>query len=285
MGWIRSFAALLPVLSLLSAASAAEPESPVLDVVKLKPADGSPAAPTPAAAKLTDADQEVLSALAVISDKSVDQASKNSAFGRIVGMDEQAIARLEAVLRDGNARFDQRWVSARALGKIGGKPAIKILRSVLETDKFSMIRLAAIEALKDLNDPGSFDDFVKCLTDDALVVRSAAADALGTLGDARAVDPLTKALDREDNFYKGRSLWVRRHIVAALGSIESRSSVKVLIKALDDVDPAVKGEAVSALERVTKVTFRVPASTEDERISKTLPKWKSWWQENKKDYL
>src|SRR5207249_2352076 len=198
------------------------------------------------------------------SDTQMDEPPTQSAFDRIVGLDAGAIPRLATVLKDGNARFDQRWVSARALGRIGGKPATKILRSTLQTDRFSMVRLAAIQALKDLNDPGSYEDFLKCLSDEALVVRSAAADALGTLGDARAVDPLTKALNREDNYYKGRSLWVRRHIVAALGAIESRSSVKTLIKALDDPDPMVTREAVSALERVTKVTFRVPASTEDE---------------------
>lgn len=272
--------ALFSALSLAAApgaAFAAEP-APALEVVKLKPGvEGQPV--------LTAVDQEVVQILERISDKETGDIEDKEDFDRMVSIADSAVPRLTVVLRDQNARFDHRWVSARALGKIGGNDATKTLRAALAEDKFSMIRLAAITGLIDLGDTGSFDAFVKALNDDAMVVRSAAADALGALGDAKAVDPLVKALDREDNFYRGRSLWVRRHIVAALGRIESRSSVQRLIKALDDVDPTVNREAIASLEKVTKVSFRVPATSDADRVTRTTPKWKSWWEENKKDYL
>lgn len=272
--------ALFSALSLAAApgaALAAEP-APALEVVKLKPGtEGQPA--------LTAVDQEVMQILERISDKETGEIEDKQDFERMVSIADSAVPRLTVVLRDQNARFDHRWVSARALGKIGGNDATKTLRGALADDKFSMIRLAAITGLIDLGDTGSYDAFVKALGDDAMVVRSAAADALGALGDAKAVDPLVKALDREDNFYRGRSLWVRRHIVAALGRIESRSSVHRLIKALDDADPTVNREAIASLEKVTKVSFRVPATNDADRVTRTTPKWKSWWEENKKDYL
>lgn len=272
--------ALFSALSLVAAPAAglaAEP-APALEVVKLKP--GTDAQPA-----LTAVDQEVMQILERISDKETGDIEDKEDFERMVSIADAAVPRLTVVLRDQNARFDHRWVSARALGKIGGKDATRALRTALAEDKFSMIRLAAITGLMDLGDTGSFDAFVKALNDDAMVVRSAAADALGVLGDAKAVDPLVKALDREDNFYRGRSLWVRRHIVAALGRIESRASVSRLIKALDDVDPTVNREAIASLEKVTKVSFRVPAANDADRVTRTTPKWKSWWEENKKDYL
>jgi HEAT repeat protein len=259
-------------------AAADEPTgTPALEVVRLKPSDATIVS--------SAADKTVDLLLTRISDKQTGEIEHKAAFDQLVSLDDAALNRLGQILRDPNARFDQRWVSARALGRIGGMPAVRLLRTTLAEDKFSMIRLAAIAGLKDLNDAGSYDLLVKCLQDDALVVRSAAADALGTLGDARAVDPLIQALNREDNFYKGHSLWVRRHIIAALGAIDSRASVKALIKALDDQDPTVTREAIASLERVTKVTFKVPANDDAELVAKATPKWKSWWETNKKDYL
>lgn len=250
---------------------------PVLEVVKLKPAA--------TAEKLTPVDQEIDQVLARIADKDTGEVSDKSDFERLLELDGAAIPRLSTVLKDSNAKYDHRWVSARALGKIGGKAALKTLRTTAAEDKFSMMRLAAIHGLKDQNDPASYDVFVKALKDDAMVVRSAAADALGHLGDPRAVTPLIDALNREDNFYRGRSLWVRRHIVSALGKIESRAAVSVLIETLDDADHTVGTAAVASLEQVTKVSFRVPAANPQEWLARTAPKWKTWWEENKKDYL
>ena len=260
-----------------AAQALAEDAPPVLEVVKLKPAS--------TAGKLTPVDQEVDQVLARIADKETGDLADKSDFARLIDLDQAAVPRLAMVLEDSDAKYDHRWVAARALGKIGGKKAVKALRRTLAEEKFSMMRLAAVHGLKDLRDPDSFDVFVKALGDDAMVVRSAAADALGHLGDPRGVQPLIEALNREDNFYRGRSLWVRRHIVTALGKIESRSAVSVLIETLDDADRSVGTAAVESLEQVTKVSFRVPASNRMEWLSRTTPKWKSWWEENKKDYL
>ena len=274
---VRVLALLAAVVAVPGVAFAQSASAPALGVVKLKPADE--------AAVLSSVDKEIDALLARISDKATGEIADKQDFDAIVTMADRAVPRLSAVLHDQAARFDQRWVAARALGKIGGKPATRSLRRALAEDKFSMVRLAAITGLKDLGDEGSYDAFIKALGDDAMVVRSAAADALGALGDARAVDPLVRALDREDNFYKGRSLWVRRHIVAALGRIESRAAVSTLIRALDDADPTVSREAVASLERLTRVQFRIPARDQEEWMTKATPKWKSWWEENKKDYL
>lgn len=269
----------LASLALPAFASAASADAPNLEVVKLKPAEDAPAV------KPGALDKEIDGLLVKISDKETSEIDHKSAFDELVRFDEPASAHLAVVLHDQNANFNQRWVAARALGKIGGPVATKELRETLAKDKFSMIRLAAIQGLKDIRDEGSFDAYVKALGDDALVVRSAAADALGALADPKAIPSLVQALDREDNFYKGRSLWVRRHIVAALGNTESRSTVPVFIKALDDADPNVHREAIAQLERVTKVTFKVPAANEDDWMNKATPKWKAWWEQNKKDWL
>jgi HEAT repeat protein len=271
-------ASFLVAPSLLYCSAHAAEDTPALEVVRLKPsADGK--ATTNVVDQMTD------SLLVRITDKDTSEIEHKAAFDELVKLDEPAVDHLSGILKDPVAPFNNRWVAARALGKIGGPLATKSLRGSLASDKFSMIRLAAIQGLKDIRDEGSFDAYVKALGDDALVVRSAAADALGALGNPKAVPALVKALDREDNFYKGHSLWVRRHIVAAMGATDSRTTVPVFIKALDDNDPNVHREAIAQLERVTKVTFKIPASNQDEFMTKATPKWKAWWEENKKDWL
>ncbi len=275
----RTFAALCVAALSLPVAAFAE-SAPALEVVKLKPA----AEATPASAT-SNIDPLVDGLLARIVDKETAEVDHKAAFDELVKVDEPAVPRLGFVLHEQAGNYNARWVAARALGRIGGPKATKELRDTLAKDKFSMIRVAALSGLKDIRDEGSFDAYVKALGDDAMVVRSAAADALAGLADPKGIPALVKALDREDNFYKGRSLWVRRHIIAALGATESRTTVPVFIKALDDMDPNVHREAIAQLERVTKVTFKVPASNEDDWMTKATPKWKTWWEQNKKDYL
>src|SRR5688500_10487865 len=88
----------------LSAANAAEEGAPALEVVKLKPGAGAGA--------MSAVDKQVDLLLARIADKETDEISDKQDFETLVTMDEPAIARLNGVLRDQNARFDHRWVAA-----------------------------------------------------------------------------------------------------------------------------------------------------------------------------
>lgn len=263
--------------AVLLLASSASADPPPLKVIKLQPKSEAPATqPSP-----------VQRYLVRIADDRTDTMSDQQDFNSIVEMNDSAVPVLGAVLRDPNKPFDQRWIAARALGKIGGPEALGHLKYTLENDKFSMARVAAISALNDLGDRSVRESVEKALEDDAMIVRSHAADALTRLGDHRSLPSLWKALDREDNYYKGHSLWVRKHIVATIGNLQSKKAVPRLVELLDDEDLRVGLEAINGLEKVTRFSFRVPVTKADAReyTKAVAPKWKQWWEENKSDYL
>jgi hypothetical protein len=255
----------------------AQADPPPLKVIKLQPqANVKPAGLQP----------EILRQLKRIIDDRTDVMSDRQDFETLTEMGGRAVPALGSILRDTDIGFGERWVAARALGRIGGSEARGHLVDTLENDRFSMARLAAIRGIRDLRDRSTVPIIAKYLEDDAMVVRSAAADALGELRDISAAPALLKALDREDNFYKGRSLWVRQHIVAALGEVQSRNAVPRLVQLLDDEDPRVGLAAIQSLGKITRLTFRVPgADTSIEYTRAAAPKWKAWWEENKSDYL
>lgn len=269
-----TFLGLLAALLVFSSTALADP--PPLKVIKLQPK---------VELKTTTLQPEVSRILTHIADDRTDAMSDKQDFETLVELGPRAVPALGSVLRDAKSDFDKRWIAARALGKIGGSDSFEHLKYTLEKDRFSMARLAAISALKVLGDKSIVPSMVTALDDDAMVVRSAAADALAHLGDVSVAPALLAALDKEDNFYKGRSLWVRRHIVRALGELESRGSVPRLVEALDDKDGEVGYQAIRSLEKVTRLSFRSPASTKVEFAKTVTPQWKEWWEENKKDYL
>jgi HEAT repeat protein len=262
--------------ALILSGTTANADPPPLKVLKLKPAKKT---------KASTLEKDIKRLLIRITDDRTDLGSDRQDFESLVDMGNDAVPILGKILRDSEVAFDQRWVCARALGKIGGPDVSKRLRTTVTNERFSMVRLAAISALGDMSDQSAVPTLVKALDDDAMVVRSAAADTLADLGDTSAAPHRLRSLERKDNYYKGRSLWVRQHIVAALGQLRSREAVPKLIELLDDDDTRVGREAIRSLERVTKLTFRVPDHKKNQYAEAVVPKWKAWWDKNKSDFL
>lgn len=272
---VVSFVGVLAVTLVASPAWAGD-SAPPLKVIKLKPQ---------VEVKEVGLQPEVDRLLKRIPDDRTDRMTDKQDFDTLVELGPRGVPALSAVLSDTGRDFDQRWIAARALGRIGTPDAMEQLKKTVAEDKFSMARLAAISSLKDAGERSAVPILTEALNDDAMVVRSAAADALARLGDVSVVPSLLEALDREDNFYKGKSLWVRRHIVKALGELESRGAVPKLVELIDDQDAEVGYQAIRSLEKCTRLSFRVPASSKQEYAKTAAPKWKEWWEENKSDYL
>src|SRR5439155_19865384 len=92
------------------------------------------------------------SLLARATDRDTSEVDHKQAFDELVALEEPAVVRLTPTLGNSSGAFNSRWVSARALGRIGGGNATNTLRDTLGTDKFSLVRVPAIAAIKDLHD-------------------------------------------------------------------------------------------------------------------------------------
>jgi HEAT repeat protein len=210
-------------------------------------------------------------------DRLIEQASngtlpkdqRQAAFDELVrtGYGDDLIALAENTETDAR----QRWVIIRALGKIDSPPGREALKRLLKDD-ISGIRAAAAMALGDSEDHSHAEAIAGLLEDPAVIVRASAADALAALGSSVAVPYLIRALDDPSNFYRGDSLWVRRHYVVALGACNDKGALPTLMRCLDDGDANIVDAALVALEQVSGVSW---ADGRDR--GEQIQAWKRWW--------
>jgi HEAT repeat protein/beta-lactamase regulating signal transducer with metallopeptidase domain len=136
----------------------------------------------------------------------------------------------------------------------GNETAIPALISVLN-DSSVNVRLAAVEALGNLQDPRAIDALVQALrTDTDAKVREAAANSLGEIDSARAVPGLIAALGAE------RVAAVRAKIAWALGEIDDARAVEALSAAVRDTNVEVRRQVVWAIGEIQNAEG-IPALT------------------------
>lgn len=205
-------------------------------------------------------------------DAALPEASRLAAFDRLVAASTTDLSVVEGLVKDPKADARARWVAVRALGRVQGDRAEQLLLGTLDDPEPAM-RAAAAQALGDLGQRRHAAKASALLTDPAILVRASAAEALCKIGDDGAVDALSAALFAKDAWYRGSSLWVRRHYVDAIGCIGRRSAVPALLRALDDADPAVSAASMRALARVAGFDYAEGRSPQEARDA-----WRRWAQ-------
>lgn len=208
--------------------------------------------------------------LTLAANSNAPESARMEAFERLVRTGATNLSHVAAVAKDDKADARERWVAVRVLGKVGGDAARTELLALIKNDMPAM-RAAGAQALGDLGESSLSVAVNPLLQDPALIVRAAAAEALGKLRNADSVPALAAALAARDSYYRGSSLWVRRHYVVALGEIGHRSAAGTLVRCLDDADEAVAAEAIRSFERIAGFSFADGRSPTEQREA-----WKRW---------
>jgi HEAT repeat protein len=205
-------------------------------------------------------------------DAEAPESARMAAFDRLVRDGTNNLAHIRGVALAGDADTRQRWVAIRALGMVRGDGPREALLVLLD-DEQPAIRAAAVQALGDLGDRETAVVIASKLQDPAVIVRAGAAEALGKIRDQGSVQALSDAVMARDNYYRGSSLWVRRHFVTSLGEIGSREAVPTLLRTLDDGDEGVRQASVKALESVAGFSYADGRDLEQQREA-----WRRWAQ-------
>ncbi len=211
--------------------------------------------------------------LAQAANPDVPKSARMEAFERLVANGTTDLGLVEKTAKDvksGDTR--SRWVAIRVLGKVGGPRARQLLVD-LANDPEPAIRAAALQAMGDTGDRSLSDTVVGALTDPAVIVRAGAAASLCAIGGGEAVEPLSRALDAKDSYYRGSSLWVRRHYVDTMGCIGSRKALPALLRGLDDRDDAVAKASLSAFSKIAGFDYAEGRSEDEQREA-----WRRWAQ-------
>lgn len=213
---------------------------------------------------------DVPSDLQMAADENLPQHVREQAFSRLVSADATDKEYIAEFAVDSETDFRERWIAIRVLGQIRGKTAKQVLPNLLK-DQQPAIRTAAASALGDV---GSWDysgSLAELLQDKTVVVRAAAAEALGKIGDPSVIPQLELAISSKQNYYRGKSLWVRKHYVFSLGNIKHRHAYPVLLKTLDDKDEEVVAASLAALETIAGFNFE-----QGRTKAKQIEAWRRW---------
>jgi len=153
--------------------------------------------------------------------------------------DRASVPRLREELR--SQRAQMRMTAAWALGMIEDPAAAPDLEPLARADADRRVRLAAIEALGDIEASRSFGTLVALLEERDLELATAAAEALGSLDTpSNAPAALLKAAESQH-----RPL--RLAALEALAHIEDPAVIPVLLANITDADPDVRTHMIEAL--------------------------------------
>jgi HEAT repeat protein len=208
-------------------------------------------------------------------DASVPQAERMEIFERLAAGASSNHEEIVQLATNEKISSSTRWVAVQVLGKSGLSKSVDSIESLV-ADKDSVIRVAAISALAEMNSVGSTELIAERLTDPAMIVRGAAADALGALKDIRSIDDLEKALSSQDNYYRGQSVWVRVRFALALGKIGNNLGIPALERALNDKDPKVVEASLMALKQIVGYDFSDGRNREEH-----IQAWQRWIPANR----
>jgi len=164
-----------------------------------------------------------------------------------------------------------RWRALTSMAILRGKKSLPELIRAVELPAWFMRNAALIGMQRaDLNEAKRWAR--KLLDDKALIVRSAAVRNIKKLNDRRSSTKLWQTLNNKNNYYNGRSLFIRRQIVETLGQLSRHGEEKKFIKILYDTDPRLYAPAIAALERLTGHQF----GKKNEPIQYKSIYWKQW---------
>jgi len=134
----------------------------------------------------------------------------------------------------------KRWYIITAMTKLGGKGVLPQLIELKNNESTSWaLRIAVAKSLNVIPDAKAIEVLHTMLFDRSLLVRTVVVDLLSIRKDPNSFSYLAKALDSEDNFYRGKSTLIRKHIISSLYLIDSKKAKGIFIKKQDDSDQEV----------------------------------------------
>ncbi len=154
--------------------------------------------------------------------------------------DARAFDFLVSLLKDERTTDFQTII--RSLGWFGNRNVVPHILPFLQREE-PLDRLAVVDVLHELADPGTVNVLLTCLTDEYDSVRSRAASTLGRIGDRAVVPDLIPMLG-DSNFYMVQAT------VFALAALGDNRAIKPLRALLNSEDEALCKLADYALDKL-----------------------------------
>jgi len=238
--------------------------------------------------KMPDISKSEISRANVSVDEILNAATKKEDYGNeldaIDKLGYAAYSRLTDIFMDPKQKWEKRWISAMAIGRMWTLESRMTLLHGLK-DPFSTVRMSSLIALKKFPDDMVIDRIHDVfLNDRSMFVRNTATEVLSEIRDPRSIEVLVSGLKNEHNLYRGKNLWIRNNIVKALGKYKNKKVIPHLINILSDNETSLFTDALNSLETINRDNGDM-LLIKDEEASSKVKWWLAWWERHKKDYL
>jgi len=171
-----------------------------------------------------------------------------------------------------------RWKAVTAIGRVFPLRSKKILYGMTSSKEW-YLRNAALIALQAAYAPLALKAALRLVRDKALVVRTAAVKIIEDLGSRRQARVLWGEINSPKNFRKGKSLWIRSHIMRAIAKTAGAGDELKLSQFIQDKDPQVQLWALYGLEKASGTK----AQNKGLSFKQRKQKWISWSRKKQRD--
>lgn len=163
-----------------------------------------------------------------------------------------AITDLEEVAFDTKQSLADRWRAITVIARVFPEEGQAVLERAMQSPEW-FLRNAAAVGLKFGPRAWAIKWARILMHDPALVVRTSAVEVLQALGAIEAEDLLWEKLYASENYSKGQSLWIRRHIAQTLSKFARPGQEAAFQKMLNDKDASLHPVALKALNRLAGI--------------------------------
>lgn len=146
--------------------------------------------------------------------------------------------------------MNSRWKSLIKAADYAGEGQINDFKKFAQ-DKDWYMRNASLVALNKISPEAAQEEARRLVTDKALVVRSAAVEVLARKMSAANKKLLVTEVDKDYNYHKKNSLWIRRQILEKIARVATSDDRGLFAKNLFDKDPKISRVSAKALEKIT----------------------------------
>lgn len=167
-----------------------------------------------------------------------------------------AIKPLIEIASDESNSDETRWASIFGLARLAGKESLGVLSKFMYNTSW-MLRDASLKAAAALNARELRAHIEKRLKDDALIVRTTAVQTIAHLKLKDSAPKLVEALFDQNNYHRGKALWIHKHILNTLRDFNYKPAAPKLADLLQKTaaDEKLQIQIVQTLESLTGRSF------------------------------
>ncbi len=177
-----------------------------------------------------------------------------------------ALDKLHFIANDNKQPLRVRWRAITTMGEMAPIKAQKHLEKLLVRKEW-FLRNAAMIGISHSARPVVMEWAERLLNDRSLMVRTSAVQAIKKVKGVELQDVLWEKINSKENFHRGKSLWIRKHMADTLASFAYKGDETKFLRLLLDRDKRLHPFALRGLRKSTGLKIQSNRNLEQRRLA------------------